>query len=251
MVRSARPVTRRFLSGMALLSLAMLLLSSCDEVAQKKMAKSAVEPLLGQGDLKFGMSFEEATAALPRVIWNGWSVKECHEQFATSGCFLTSDADSNNFPPVEGIPFRPQLSFNRLGKLTDITWVYEQRSAVDISQCEDISRRVIDRMARELGPVGFAEHRLNKSSDRKYEVRSTSTGVKYPISFGDNGKSFIISNIRSHFDPEKDKRVANVDKWNDSAHGSYMGVFMMVDGSPICMARLDYGDRPSVERRAL
>lgn len=238
-------ITRRLI----LVAIASAQLTACDKSAPKKVDAPTVKPLLGQGDLKFGMSFQEATEVLSWVTWNGWSVKACQDQFATNGCFLTSDVESNNFPPVDGIPFRPQLSFNRFGKLTDVTWVYEQREAVDIKQCEDISRRVIDRMAREMGPVGLAEPEADKSTDRTYEERTTSTGVRYPISFGDGGKSFIISNLRTHFDAAKDKRVVAIDKWNDNAHADYLGVFMLVDGNPVCMAHLNYGDKPSVERR--
>lgn len=117
---------------------------------QEKQAES--REIKGWGSWNFGMSFEDALAAVPNVPWNSVSIKRCLDEIAIKGCLVSIYNDHGSIPLQSGIPFSPQLAFNKLGKIDSVVLDYE-RSGLSSTKCLDLFERTLDRLVIETGSM--------------------------------------------------------------------------------------------------
>lgn len=187
----------------------------------------------GYGDLKFGMSFDEATALTGLTRFNPASVRGCLVELAIRGCVLFPENNLVAFSNIGGIGYTLTLAFNRLDKLTDVSLNYERDMSDGLDQkisggdCKALHERTADWLVDEFGPF---ENKKEKDS----LLVKTAKGNEY--SSYTNGSTFIGSFQKSL----KDKRRV-----------SLLSVYMVVEGSTKCDIKVQFSDVDSVERWSL
>lgn len=244
---------RHFPPAIVLLLLPLVCAACSSESAKAPEAKAeALPPLTGWKNLKFGMSFSDALAEIPQISWNAYAMNECLDVMATKGCFLSAD-EGEAFAPDEGIPFSPQLSFNKFGKLTDINLQYEQRTRITRVECLELHERTLDRLTREVGTMRFPDEKKSEKpeNDATREVRPTAGRARYSVWSKNDGSAFVTQPMRTHFEGVALPTTKPIPQWNDQAYVSLMSTFITVDGDPICSVSVSYESSPKVPRREI
>lgn len=216
------------------LTLAILMvLAGCDKVAPKP-AKPTVE---GYADLKFGMSFQEATALTGLSIFSPIAVQQCARDEAIRGCLLNPINNTTAFITRDGIGYTLSLAFNKHDKLTDIT-LHFQRSQIQYEDeemsrkdCAAIGERTIDWLAAEFGPFDNKQIKPDKS------LKPAKTAKGNPYLVGSSGPQSYFSNAQLHLD--KGRLIFLI------------GNYMVIDGSTDCMITAQFGDSKEIDRWSL
>lgn len=196
--------------------------------------KESGNPLDGFGDLKFGMSFDQALTATSTQMFNPYGLRECLSQLPIRGCLLVSgDNVASIYTRVEGIPYGLALDFNRFDQLTDIHLKFNrdgydsENERISSSDCLSVHERTIDWISQRYGAVTAPR------KDDSVTVRRTEGARTYPISLQKNGDFLSLGLI----------------KVPENREISILSHFMTIDGKPICRIDLEFSDSKSVERR--
>jgi hypothetical protein len=156
-----------------------LLISACGQQATKVPAKPE-QTLEGYGDLKLGMTFDQATAATAAYSFDPGSLKQCLAQLAVRGCILNPQNDLTAYRTIEGVPYGLELAFNSHDRLTDIYLDYERNAYRDPAEqiskedCLSIYDRTMDWVVKQYGK-GFLEREEKPSPPN----RTTPGGNRY------------------------------------------------------------------------
>jgi hypothetical protein len=186
--------------------------------------------ITGYGNLKLGASFEDVLASGGVSRFDDQSVSECTTDLPTKGCLLFGGDGLQDMH--EGVPYRMELSFNRLGVLTDIGLGYSPPGAISSAECQSIHERMLDWAARAFGGFGYEPQR---SSEER--VRKTAGGVTYDLS--KNGQNFIATLL-----PPNDLIGAR-------RHLSSMSHFLVIAGEGNCSVGVTLSEPVEVERPTL
>lgn len=231
-----------------------ILLSACADLggnsADNASEDSKPKPLTGWGPWKFDMPFSEAIAADTSIVWSPYGMDDCRKEMATKGCFLTSDSETGMFQPQDGIPFEPQLSFNKYGRLTDLSLSYDQKNATR-DECLELHNRTLDRIAQENGPMRHQEQKSAEGKEYTDTVQKTKGGVAYRILLNKKNRGFITSQNRSHIDGVIFPTKITIDKWNKLAYVMVLGVLVDLGSETTCMISIHYTAPPTLERRVM
>jgi hypothetical protein len=203
---------------------------SAKEMPSKTTKATSID---GYGDLKFGMSFDEATALTGLTRFNPASVRGCLVELAIRGCLLHPENNLVAFTNVGGIAYTLTLAFNRLDKLTDVSLNYERDMTDDLDQkmsggdCKALHERTADWLVDKFGP-------FENKKEKDTILVKTEKGSEY--SSYTNGNTFIGSFQKTL----KDKREV-----------SLLSVYMVVEGNTNCDIKIQFSDVESVERWSL
>lgn len=236
-------------------SAAAICLAGCGQAQVDNSAAPTPHPTYkAVGEFKgieLGSSFEEVISTVDADLFNPYGLKECFQEIALRGCFLSRKSDDTIFEMRSGVPYALKLSFNRFDKLTDLGLNYHREGKISADQCRDIFARTIDWVAQDYGPV---THRnpSERSGERPEEgnvVAKTPDGNEYaylkPHSDGSYVTKFI--NLASETvvnDSAKDKgRVLT------SRGVSLFSSYIVVNDKPICDVDLEFVEPDRVERR--
>lgn len=213
-----------------------LALSACGSTspaatAQEEAKVSAPNASIdGFGDLKFGMSFAEATALVGIDSLNPVAVKECRIELAVHGCLAMPDTSLSTYITIDGVPYGAGLSFNRFDKLTDISLVYKREEIMDpdermtLDDCKAIHERTVDWLYRD-----YWSFDLNR--EKGVETVKTAKGNAYSAH---NSDETFLGTIQK--DLQDKRRVSLI-------------TFYMAGDSTACRVDVSFADLQSVERR--
>lgn len=219
-------------SGTIVIAALTLAASACGQHSPKAPAKLNQPALEGYADLKFGMTFDEGTAATHGYSFDATSMKDCLAQLAVRGCVLRPESDLTTYRTVEGVPYGLELAFNAHDKLTDIYLDYSRNADRDpaerISQgdCLSIHERTTDWVIAQYGE-GF----VDRADKPRVPNRTTPRGNRYYFN-EDDGIVVIVM----------DKKLPN------GRVITLMTTFFKVDGQPSCEVEVVFREKESVER---
>jgi hypothetical protein len=218
------------------LVLALWLITACNQQtsndAQKAEAPAKPRGVSGYGDLKFGMSFDEAMALTSASMFNPYSLKGCLSERPIRGCTLHPDSDLTAFETVAGIPYGLGLAFNRFDKLTDVDLEFKRRDEEKIlkDDCQQIHERTLDWVAKEYGP--FGKPRNPEDAKQAKMIRTKSGTPYYAVPSVDNNATLV--------------NMAPVD-FSDGTSVIVVGTYIL----GICDISVSFRDRKDVERWTL
>ena len=175
----------------------------------------------GYNGLTFGMSFTDVIGKMGHEQFNVAGVKDCFENMATQGCFLSRAEDTTYFDMQEGIPYAPQLVFSKFDKLFDISLVYNREGPIQRGECLDVYERSLDWVQAKYGAMSVPAGRKDQSTNR-----TTPQGISYKLDTGEDG--FFNSSAQHNF--------------TSSREVSVMGTFIVVDRKPMCMVEVSFTD---------
>ena len=132
-------------------------------IAGSLAAGSAVQAadVEGWGPLKFGMTVDQAVAAL-NVRWDPADLAACRAEGAQAGCEVQS---SNMFVRVANLNFLPAMMFDGAGRLTEVGLEY---SGDDI-HCVNLYTGVLDELEEQYGPFSASQP---SPAGKRYAVES-------------------------------------------------------------------------------
>jgi hypothetical protein len=206
-------------------------LAACGSTAPAAQSESAKPSGIdGYGNLKFGMSFAEATGLTGLSRFNSAAVKGCMIELAVRGCYLTPGDNLTSYVSVDGVPYTLALSFNRYDKLTDISLKYQREMIEDPDQkmsfedCKAIHERTADWLVKEFG-------QFDQKKEDGVEILKTAKGSEY--SFYRNGTTFIASFQK---------------KLPDKRRVSLISHYMVLDPETNCSIDVQFAEPETVER---
>lgn len=219
-----------FTASLALALCACGSTASTEAEERNAPTKDAID---GYGDLKFGMSFAEATAVAGPHLFGPAQMKECLITLAVRGCSLLPENNLASHTSVDGISYGLSLSFNRFDKLTDISLIYQRRMMVDPEQkisaedCKSIHERTVDWMVRDYGP-------FSAKSEKGAVIAKTAKGNPYLLTHNDD---IMLGAIRKDL--------------SDKRYIALVTYFMGDDDDTNCSLSLQFAEPRAVERRKL
>lgn len=198
---------------------------------QEKVSAPVVKTSIdGFGDLKFGMSFAEASTLVGVESLNSAAVKECLVELAIHGCLAMPATSLDSYVTIDGVPYGAGLSFNRYDKLTDISLIYKREEIMDpdermpLKDCKALNERTVDWMYRDYGPFELKQ-------EEGVVAVNTAKGNAYSEHTGDGA---YLATIQK--DLADKRRVSLI-------------TFYMSGDKTNCRIDVHFADLQSVERR--
>jgi hypothetical protein len=207
----------------ALLCLVLLLCNPGGAVAQGTT-------IAGWGNWRFNQTLDEALANSGPMQWNSYSLSACRDNIEVDG-YLLSTYGGPSLPPVDVIPLRPLLRFDKHGRLSEINLWYERGGKITQSQCLDIFGRLLDWQVATTG-VFYSDDKPQAASD-------TAAGWVRVSAHTPGGTAYSYG--RS---VPKKADVTSFLRWpNDSRsqpNASIMSAFVTVGGKPNCHVTISF-----------
>lgn len=200
--------------------------------------------VVGWGPLKFGMNMDEAVSALPNISWNSWSVSECAKKVAVAGCLLISDDDNSDLAPIDGIQFKPNLSFDKYGQLSQIHLGFSRDEDFRKAECLAVFGRAFDGVKRRYGSLTGPNYKRAESDVKAGWVGTTiKTNEGNQYSIGQKGKTdvYVTETLMTHRPTNlPNQRSAAIDEWRKGSHVSLLSSLIDMDGSWHCSVDVTY-----------
>lgn len=164
--------------GLIAIAAAALLVAGCEQPSANAEGTAQGASIDGYGNLKFGMSFDEATAIAGNEFFDPTTLRDCLRDRPIRGCLLLSRNDFVPYRTIGGIPYGLKLAFNRFDKLTDIElgFIRRDEDAISSDDCLSIHQRTADWLVKEIGP--FDPPALGQGNS----AAKTTAGTDYAIS---------------------------------------------------------------------
>lgn len=141
------------------------------------------KPIEGEGDYKFGMSFDDAMTAETGVYWEGRSLLKCRDEIPVKGCMLNADQERTYWPSFAGMALVPKLLFNQNAELTDLDLERRYEAGVTSVQCERIHQQLVDSLTVKYGAA---------ESDKNQTVPAIKTGAGNPYYKSGEDKVLVL-----------------------------------------------------------
>lgn len=109
----------------------------------EKMSRSEDKSFNGWGPFTFGMNFDDALAANPRVVWEAASLRKCRDEMSLGGCTLIT-AEGSHIPLSAGVALLPGVIFNQDGKLAAVRLSKFLRANMAPAPCERAYGQLLD-----------------------------------------------------------------------------------------------------------
>lgn len=172
-------------------------LAGCNEresdVTPSESIKRGID---GYGNLKFGMSMPDIVSLVGPQRFNSYSLKECVEDIATDGCFLSQKSNTTLYEIKDGIPFALQVGFSKFDKLEDVGLVFHRDEGVSGKECVDIFTRAVGWLEQDFGTLVSWEDTAEKEASLQPIV--TPEGTKHRVFDGDSGS--VMGDGRVNFE---------------------------------------------------
>lgn len=225
----------------------LLLLSACGPAQPGASTQSAptpspsFKPIDGFGEIKLGISFEEAMAKADPDLFNPYGLKECFSDLPIRGCSLHGD-EGKVFVMRESIPYGLDLSFNRLGKLTDIGIDYDREGAITGAQCRDIFGRTLDWVAAEYGPL------VDQQATDGNVTGKSPGGIVYAYLQPNKEGNFVGQIVRPRSHREENRPINGKNNFVSLNRSLYVLMTYIVVSKPKCSIHVSIHEPSSVER---
>jgi len=175
---------------------AMLLLLPLPALAQNApvTTPAAATVIDGWGPLKFGMTMEQAAAAVPNMPF----LNPCpREQLAKDGCIVS--VQKKGAVTIVGLPLTPLLDFDRFDRLYGITLIYDGN---DPDTCTAYLARVIAALEAQYGVL---QDSITRSPNWEGTMHKSAGGSEYFLSESENGliRGFLTTDIEAYREASK------------------------------------------------
>lgn len=230
-------------SGAALIGLCICTGCGSADPAERNVdpavATSTTKPIDGYGELKLGSSFEDVLGVVGGDQFNPYSLKDCFDNLAIRGCFLTQTTEAKIFEFRDGVPYKLQALISPGNKVADLSLVYDREADISSAECARVIGITIDWVEADYGPL----RRFLKVDGKEVSRFTTPRGAEFIFKKPAADGSFMLTHLNTQ-EPERREKKINWPVRNISL----FSFFFRINGKPSCHVSVQFSEPSSVPR---